>query len=49
MTVPDVDAPTPAGEPDDSGLTSAIRVVIADDVVRRGLRQLLDAEAALRW
>jgi two-component system response regulator NreC len=40
------DADAPATKPEQSGSTQAIRVVIADDhaVVRRGLRQVLEAE-----
>jgi two-component system response regulator NreC len=40
------DADTPATDPDESGSPRPIRVVIADDhaVVRRGLRQVLEAE-----
>jgi two-component system, NarL family, response regulator NreC len=40
------DAQTPASASGDAGTAGTIRVVIADDhsVVRRGLRQLLDAE-----
>jgi two-component system response regulator NreC len=46
MPVPDADAPIPAEGLDDAGSAKTIRVVIADDhaVVRRGLRQVLDAE-----
>ena len=44
--VADDDVPTPAEETGSAGAIGMIRVVIADDhsVVRRGLRQVLDAE-----
>ena len=47
--LPDRDASRPAAQPDNIGSTRTIRVVIADDhaVVRRGLRQVLDAEEGL--
>jgi len=44
--MPDADAPISRAEPEGSETAGAIRVVTADDhaVVRRGLRQVLDAE-----
>lgn len=44
--MPDATDSTTQNEPADPGVTETIRVVIADDhaVVRRGLRQVLDAE-----
>ncbi len=47
--LPDHDASRSAAQPDNIGSTRTIRVVIADDhaVVRRGLRQVLDAEEGL--
>jgi two-component system response regulator NreC len=43
------DSPTDAKEPQDAGSAPTIRVVITDDhaVVRRGLRQVLDAEESV--
>jgi two-component system, NarL family, response regulator NreC len=45
-SLPESPRPTQPGQPGDSGSGKTIRVVIADDhsVVRRGLRQVLDAD-----
>jgi two-component system response regulator NreC len=45
-SLPESPRPTQPGQPGDSGSGKTIRVVIADDhsVIRRGLRQVLDAD-----